>query len=119
MGYSASAIPSPRIFTNKSIKGLLSNAVWLISGEGGKNKSFYLAAAFRVTRESPDTYEHPGFRNTAFGDGHIFGETIKLNSYPWFPDLKARYSNFSLSLSPLSDLKFIKELQALAGPYAL
>lgn len=119
MGYSASAMLDPRMFTDKSVRYLSSNAVWLISGEGKSPKTFYLAAVFKPNRTSMGTYDHPSFKNAAYGIGHIFGETIKLNGMPWFETLKAVQHNFKNGLFEVTDSKVIDELRRLAGVHAL
>ena len=119
IGYSASELDEPKLFTRKSVRNLSSNRVWLISGEGTSPKDFYLAAVFKVNRVSAGTFEHPDFENSAFGVGHIIGEKIKLNGLPWFESLKGELSSFKYGLSEITDEKVIKELELLSSEYAL
>lgn len=119
MGYSASTMPEPRMFTDKSVKNVSGNAVWLISGEGKSPKSFYLAAVFKSNRTSTGTYDHPKYKNAAYGPGHIFGETIEVTRLPWFQQLKSDQKNFKNGLSEVTNVAIIAELQKLAGPHAL
>ena len=119
MGFSASDMAEPYIHTNKSVRNLSSNLVWIISGEGGSPKDFYLAGVFRVKRVAADTYDHPGFKNSAYGDGHIIGETILLNGEAWFESLKASLGNFRNGLSEITDPDVISSIRSEAGLYAL
>jgi len=120
MGYSASAMPEPRMFTNKSVKHVPSQAVWLVSGEGNKSpKTFYLAAVFKPNRTTIGMYDHPKFKNAAYGVGHIFGETMELNGLPWFEKLKVEQLNFKDGLFEVKDSKVVDELRKLAGIHAL
>lgn len=119
IGFPASSLDEPKIFTNKSVRSLCSNTVWLISGEGGRNKSYYLAAVFKVQRVSAGYREHPQFANAAFGKGHLFGETISLVSEPWFPSFMKASQNFRNGLSEITDSAVVEDLQKLAGTHAL
>ena len=104
MGYSASALLTPRLFTSKSVRKLSDAIVWLVSGEGAKSpKTFYLAAAFKVFEIKEGFYEQPDFKNSAHGYGHIFGETILLSGLSWFDVFKNKQSNFRNSLTEITD----------------
>jgi hypothetical protein len=119
MGYSASKLSEPKLHTDKSVKNLSSNRVWLISGEGLSPKKFYLAAVFRVNRVTDGTFDHPDFSNSAYGVGHVIGESIPLNGLPWFELLKSNLNNFKNGLSEIIDKDIIKELEAASSAYAL
>ena len=119
MGFSASKLDEPKLHTDKSVKNLSSNKVWLISGEGSSPKDFYLAAVFRVNKVTAGTFDHPDFKNSAFGVGHIIGETIKLNDLPWFELLKSNLNNFKNGLSEVTDTDIVKELETVSSAYAL
>jgi hypothetical protein len=116
MGYSASAIPTPRIFTKKSVQALPGSTVWLISGEGKKSpKFFFLGAAFVVHSISVGKYEHPDFKNSAHGKGLVFGETLPLSGLSWFEELKAEQLNFKGGLTEISNHCAVNELLNLSG----
>jgi hypothetical protein len=119
MGYSASKLTEPKLHTDKSVKNLSSNRVWLISGEGSSPKDFYLSAVFRVNRVSADTFHHPEFKNSAYGEGHIIGEKIRLNGISWFENLKSSLNNFKNGLSEIDDPVIIGELEAVTKAYPL
>lgn len=107
------------MFTDKSVTKVSGNAVWLISGEGKSPKSFYLAAVFKPNRTASGTYDHPKYKNAAYGPGHILGETIELTGLPWFEQMKADQKNFKNGLSEVTDAVIIAEFRKLAGPHAL
>lgn len=113
-------MPDPRMFTDKSVRYVPSQAVWLISGEGVKSpKTFYLAAVFKPNRTTTEMYDHPKFKNAAYGNGYIFGESITLNGLPWFEKLKTEQQNFRGGLFEIKDSKVIDELRNFAGVHAL
>lgn len=115
MRYSASSLRSPRIVTNKGVRQLPGATVWLVSAEGSRSqKTFYLGAAFTVTHIAEDGYEHPDFRNSAHGLGHIFGETLLLTALPWFEEFKAKQSNFRNSLTEITGLPVVAHFQRLS-----
>lgn len=119
IGYSASELDEPKIFTDKSVRYLSSNKVWLISGEGRSPKDYYLAAVFIVNRTSSDCYDHPDFKNAAYGVGYIIGEKIYLNGLPWFERLKSEMSNFRNGLTQIKDISVIKEMERITSKYSL
>jgi hypothetical protein len=101
MGYSASNLLGPRIVTKKDVHQLLGNTVWLVSGEGSRSpKVFYLGAVFKVNRVE-SCYEHPDFKNSAHGMGHIYGESLLLSGNEWFEKFKVNQSNFRNSLTEI------------------
>jgi hypothetical protein len=109
MGYSASSLPTPRLFTSKSVRKLQGAIVWLVSGEGAKSpKTFYLGAAFKVLEIKEGVYEH-------YGEGHIFGETILLTGHSWFDAFKKDQSNFRNSLTEITGNSVITHFQALSA----
>ena len=116
MGYSASALPTPRLFTSKSVRKLPGAIVWLVSGEGAKSpKTFYLGAAFTVLEIKEGAYEHPDFKNSGYGEGHIFGETKLLTGNSWFDTFKKNQSYFRNSLTEITGNPVIAHFQALSS----
>lgn len=115
MGYSASALPSPRLFTSKSVRKLPGATVWLVSGEGTKSpKIFYLAAVFKVLEIKEGLYEHSDFKNSAHGEGHIYGEKVLLSGLSWFDTFKKEQSNFRNSLTEITGNPAIAHFQTLS-----
>lgn len=116
MGYPASKLTSPQIFTNKSVRAVGGNTVWLVSAEGDSSpKKYFLAAAFKVVHTSSSTYKHPDFKNWASGIGHIYGETIPLSGQPWFEEFKDAQLNFKNGLSLIEDAEVIDKFMKLSG----
>ena len=116
MGYSASALLTPCLFTSKSVRKLPGAIVWLVSGEGAKSpKTFYLSDAFKVIEIKEGTYEHPDFKNSGYGERHIFGEPKLLTGHSWFDIFKKDQSNFRNSLTEITGNSVIAHFQALSG----
>lgn len=81
------------IFSSKHIKNLIGQKVWLISGEGGRKKTFYLESVFGVDGV------RLGEPNVAYGaNGLAFDPPIMLSGHDWFEDFKTRQQNFSLGV---------------------
>jgi hypothetical protein len=75
----------------------------------------YNSAAFKVLEIKEGLYEHPDFKNSAHGEGHIFGETILLSGLSWFDVFKNEQSNFRNSLTEITGNPVIAHFQALSG----
>ena len=116
MGYSASSFMSPRIVTNKPVRQLPGATIWLVSAEGLRSpKLFYLGAVFTVIRIAKGCYEHPDFKNSAHGVGHIYGETLLLTALPWFEKFKIDQINFRNSLTEITSSPIISHFRHLSG----
>jgi hypothetical protein len=76
---SCTAIPEPRVKTGKSVSGLEGVTVWLISGEGKKDKSYYLAATFIAKKCELNLYPGTGLDRRS-GKNLIFRTVIRLQS---------------------------------------
>lgn len=113
MGYSASKLKIPEIFTNKSVRYLPGQTVWIISGEGKRHKSYYLAGVFQVDQTVMGSSADAGFKNSARGPGYVFGEVICLDGLPWFKQLQKQQINFRNGLTELKDDHAVQELQRL------
>lgn len=109
----------PHIYTNKSVRNLSSNAVWLVVGSGTSPKQYALASAFRVARTSSDCFDHPDFKNAAYGDGHVFSPPVSLNKLLWFDAFRHSLGNFSLGLTEIREEIYIEGLRQAAGRYAI
>lgn len=116
MGYSASDLVSPRLVTNKGVRPLPGNIVWLVSGEGIRSpKIFYLGGVFKVDRIAENCFEHPDFKNSAHGDGQIYGESLLLTGLEWFEKFKIQQSNFHNSLTEITGASAVAEFVALSN----
>lgn len=114
MGYPASKLGSPQIFTNKSVRNLPGNTVWLISGEGHRKRSYYLSGVFQVDHIFMGTSAIAGFKNSAQGPGRLFGEVICLDKLFWFEDMKKKLINFRNGVTELKDDLAVQQLRRLA-----
>lgn len=116
MGYSVSSLVNPRIVTDKGVRQLPGATIWLVSGEGLRSpKTFYLGAAFTVSHITENRYEHPDFKNSAHGKGHIYGELLLLTGIPWFESFKIAQGNFRNSLTEITGSPVTANFQALSG----
>lgn len=116
MGYSVSDLGSPRLVTDKGVRQLTGNTVWLVSGEGSRSpKTFFLGAAFTVNRIAEICYEHPDFKNSAHGIGCIYGQSLLLSGLDWFGKFKRQQCNFRNSLTEITGNSAVATFQALSG----
>lgn len=84
MGYGPETLDELRMYTNKGVKVLPSNCVWVISASN-KPQRYHLTSVFKVDDISEGAYDHPDFKNTARGtSGRVFGATLEIGSEPWF-----------------------------------
>ncbi|MEO6958793.1 MAG: HNH endonuclease signature motif containing protein [Burkholderiaceae bacterium] len=99
------------ISAKKSIRHLLGQRVWLISGEGAKKKTFYFEYSFVV--ENVEV----GSPNRATGpDGLCPTLPIKLSGLSWFEDFKDRQQNFSLGVREIDSIAVAELEKLLAHP---
>lgn len=95
------------IYTSKSVRNLIDQRVWLISGQGKPSKKFFLEYVFTVSKTKN------GETNEALGtEGIRFNPPILLNDLPWFQSFK-KSQFFSLGLYRI-DKKTELELAKLA-----
>jgi hypothetical protein len=88
-----------QIIAKKSIRHLLGNRVWLISGEGVRSpKAYYLRYVFTVDEVIA------GSPNVALGHiGRSFDFSLPLNQEPWFNDFIEDQQRFSLGVREIQD----------------
>jgi hypothetical protein len=97
------------IRTNKPVKQLRGDFVWLITGEGTP-RMYSLCEAFVV--EHID--EKPGpLGNEAKGHGLAFKRPILIDKKPWFELLRRRTGNFGFGLQRIKDQEVIRGLMEL------
>jgi len=102
-----------RVLTNKSVEPLQDNIVWLVVGEGKRERRFSLGSVFRVT-ETGDA-SHDGFKHFASGQGHAFNPPVPLNDLDWFQDFARSVGRFQFGVQALKEESHIAALQALAS----
>jgi putative restriction endonuclease len=91
------------ITTNKSVRRIPGSIMWVISGEGARQKEYRLRYWFVADMVDPNR-EVNGSPNEVKGtDGYTFRGGVRLNDLPWFPTLKAKQNRFSLGMQKLDD----------------
>jgi hypothetical protein len=114
MGYSCTAIPTPRVKTSKPVAGTEGSTVWLIAGEGKSPKSYYLAAKFSVEKCEPGKHLGTELPNEVSGPGLLLGKSIKLSGTPLLSQLQKLSANFVHGFCEVRDVAAIAALKALA-----
>jgi Domain of unknown function (DUF3883) len=112
MGYSLSEDsdeePVFSIVTNKSVRTLLGNRIWLITGEGRPRK-YYLYETFIV--DAIDWDEEIPYTNIAKGtEGQHFRPMIRLDDQPWFDVFRRSQGNFAFGLQAIKNPLLINAL---------
>lgn len=113
MGYSCTEIPEPRVKTSKSVVGTEGATVWLVSGEGVRPKSYYLALMFVVDRCEPDKYLETKLPNEISGAGALLGTSVCLDGTALLEELQRLSANFVNGFFELRDPSAIAALKAL------
>lgn len=113
MGYSCTAISTPRVVTSKPVSGLEGATVWLVAGEGKTPKSYYLASRFIVDKCSPGKHWGTDLPNEVSGEGDLFGMRISLDASPLLEQLQRASANFVSGFCELRDPSVISALKAL------
>jgi hypothetical protein len=116
MGYSASQIPSNKfsVLTNKSAGAdVQGSTIWLVTGEGTL-RNYYLV--LRFTADVIESGEAEGFATKISSTtGERFSPLRRIDEEEWFPDFRHSQGNFSLGLQRISDERFIKGFEEVAG----
>jgi hypothetical protein len=102
-----------RLLTDKPVRPLLHNTVWVVVGEGDSPKRYSLGSVF-VVNDVGETRED-GFGHYATGPGHVFEPPPELNGLEWFPDFFRGVAHFSLGVQEVKELRFIESLVGLAN----
>ena len=114
MGYSCTAIPTPRVKTSKSVAGLEGSTVWLVAGEGKSPKNYFLASTFLSDKCEPDKYLGTRLPNEVPGTGTLLGTSVSLNATALLEQLQKLSANFVNGFCELRDPAAISALKALA-----
>jgi Domain of unknown function (DUF3883) len=114
MGYSlnedSAQEPVFSIVTNKPVRTLLGDRIWLITGEGRPRK-YYLYETFIVDAIDRDKEKESPYTNKASGtEGQHFQPMIRLDDQPWFDALRRSQGNFAFGLQAIKDLLLINAL---------
>jgi hypothetical protein len=105
MGYSlnedSDQEPVFSIVTNKPVRTLLGDRIWLITSEGRPRK-YYLYETFLV--DAIDRDEESPYTNIAKGaEGQHFHPMIRLDDQPWFDAFRKSQGNFAFGLQAIKD----------------
>jgi hypothetical protein len=100
-GFSLRGNPPKSIVTSKSVKHLIGNRVWLVTGEGAPRR-YFLAATFIVDQIATDGPPH--VPNVASGNnGQSFRPLLSMNGEHWFPDFLERNGHFGFGLNEVTN----------------
>jgi hypothetical protein len=113
MGYSCTEIPEPRVKTRLPVVDLHGSTIWLISGEGDRSKSYFLASTFVVEQCHSNRYPGMSLPNQVSGQGKLFGITIRLDGTPLLELIRRETANFVSGLREIRNPKVISELRVL------
>ena len=115
MGYSCTKIPTPRARTGKPVRGLEGSTVWLVAGEGGSPKSYFLAAHFVVDKCESDKHLGTKLTNEVSGAGVLHGPRLRLDGSSLLEGLRRGSANFVSGFSEIRDPSVITALKALVS----
>ncbi len=101
-----------RLRTNKSVKHLLQNTIWFVTGEGA-TRQYALGSVFQVA-EVGDAAEDR-FKRFASGPGHVFQPPVPINGVEWFPEVLRATGHFGLGVQEVKDEAVIAGLRQLAA----
>lgn len=114
MGYSCAEFREPRVQTRRPVEGLEGVTVWLLAGEGGSPKSYFLAAKFVASRCVPNVAANSKFPNLISGKGHLFKKSIPLNGTSLLKHVRKDSANFVRGFYETKSSSVISGLKALA-----
>jgi len=100
------------MLTNKPVRHLTGNTVWLIAGKY-KPRRYYLCATFVVDDIGPTN--KAGFRFFASGrKGTRFKPLLAIDEEPWFDEFRRSQANFSLGVREIPP-RFVRLFQSVTG----
>ncbi len=108
--YTVSSDKQEYILTNKPVKHVIGNTVWVVTFEAEHDYS--LASVFVVS--SADEWNEAGFKHRISGRGHSFYPWKRIKHLSWFAKLMTATGNFGLGLQEVSDAVVVKGLVAIA-----
>lgn len=113
MGYSAEESDPLGLYTSKNISNLIGDVVWIISGQGGSPKQYFLSSWFVISKVT--AADHPDFGFTLSGEeGGAFDPMPRLDQLEWFPAFRQRMANFSIGLTELRQPEIIEAFRQVA-----
>lgn len=98
------------IVTNKPVEKLRNDRVWLIGGEGGSRKQYFLYETFVV--ENVEEVEGPQRNLARSSQGVAFKRPPRIDGFPWFNRLRKAAGNFAFGLQRIKNEDVIRGLEA-------
>lgn len=112
MGYSCRSIPRPQVQTRVDVKGLEGVNVWLIAGEGGSPKTYFLAAHFIAEECQRNSFPSSEFPHLICGRGLLFGYRFPLRETALFRRLQTDSANFVRGFYETHDSNIVAGLKS-------
>src|SRR5687768_1309927 len=113
MGELDSSRSELRIVTNKRVRDVIGDRVWLITAKDRPRK-FYLCSWFIVG--AVEDAQDEGFTTRLRGShGQNFHPTIPIPNEEWFQEFKKNQGNFAFGFQKISNSETIERLEELAG----
>ncbi len=100
------------VWTNKETELDEGDRIWLVVGDGGCPKRFYLYSTFIVRQI--ESCLHRGFRTRIRGiNGKVFDRSVPLNDEYWFDSLKERIGRGAFGLTRIQRVGLIGRLREI------
>jgi hypothetical protein len=110
MGVDFTHVDTFGILTNKLVRDLVGDIVWMI-GRETRSETYWLYGRFRVSRSGAADDDY--FKYEVQGDdGYWFDPPVALDEEPWFTTLLQKTANFSTGFQSLKDEDVVKGLQS-------
>ncbi len=109
IGYPASEINELSVVTNKNVRSVEGDRVWILTGEGIPRK-FYAVGFFIVREVSASGHKRYSTRLSGT-DGQLFNPFIEIGDEEWFHHLKRTMGNFSFGFQAITKERFVRGLE--------
>jgi hypothetical protein len=114
MGYTAEESDPFSLYTSKKLNNPVGDIVWIIAGQGGSPKQYYLASRFVISKVTQA--DHPDFGFTLSGEvGGAFDPMPRIDQLEWFAAFRQRMANFSIGLTELRQPEVIEAFRQVAA----
>lgn len=117
MGHDCGALESDtfEMVTDKSIRHLPGNTVWLVAGKGKNPRRYYLCKVFVVDEVGDDDGDYKYYASG--NQGKRFRPLLPIDSFPGFAEFRESQTNFSLGVREIEP-RFVQIFQQLAQTHA-
>ena len=114
MGYSAFTDPNPfSFYTSKTLRDVIGDVVWVVTGQGEGRKTFYLSCWFVIDEIRPSDDAEFGYVVSG-KNGGLCDPVPVLNEEQWFSEFLRKMANFSLGFNEIRDPEIIEAFRVLA-----